>query len=137
MEIFAKDTTLSLSERLTNYFNKSLLAGSYKLKDSFVTFKENGELTGLKNFTRYQIHNYFGTLHPYLEKDVVYFFDKGGKSISYNWKFKKNQLVLTDFTYPTKEQYLSNKKKGLSGDYYVLGNSMLVLTKDKKPSYKK
>lgn len=129
-KIMIKNTNLNYSEIITNHFNKLLLAGTYKTKnDSLVHFKKNGEIVGLKGFKRYKVNNYFGTFHPFLEEDVVLMYDEEGKTTHYNWKIYNKKLVLTAFESPTKKQYMANRKKGMIGDYYVLGKKKIVLSK--------
>jgi len=70
-----KDESHKISTNITNYFNKELLSGDYisqKTKRK-VEFSKNGGLKGFKNFTQFQVRNYFGTHHPHRNLDVIFF----------------------------------------------------------------
>ena len=50
---------------ITDYFNEQLFQGKYinKETEKEVVFGENRQLTGIKDFSSYEVRNYFGTLH--------------------------------------------------------------------------
>lgn len=85
---------MKLDSNITDYFNKELLTGEYILDSRKVNFHPNGQISGLQDYSNYQIRNCFGTLHPFRGADVV-FLSSEGQVDSWKWEFKGNDLVLT------------------------------------------
>ena len=93
-----------IGDNVTTYFNTSLLSGKYKssAQGKIIEFHEDGSLIGLDGYDKYEIRNYFGTLHPYGNLDVITFFEsKTNKYKEYNWKFKDEVLILTELVNET------------------------------------
>ncbi|MDQ3111831.1 MAG: hypothetical protein M3R17_18235 [Bacteroidota bacterium] len=82
------------SKNITSYFNEHLLAGAYLAEVKAVTFLSNGIVTGFQNYTTYEVRNYFGTSHPFKNRDVVILKGKGVEDY-WEWKFENDTLVLT------------------------------------------
>lgn len=115
-----------IGSNVTKYFNFKLFAGSYQnIKDNKeVVFKPDGALIGFEKYDTYQIRNYFGTLHPHKNLDVITFSNSTTKvSKQFNWTFKNGQLKLTEFI---RESIIYNGEKVITDDY-VLGSEKLIL----------
>lgn len=93
------------STSFTNFFHDRLFAGTYKLigTNEKITFTNTGKVTGLQNFYRYEVDNYFGTLHPYKNLDNILFsrnLPENSKEFSwelFKWEFNHDTLILTQF----------------------------------------
>jgi hypothetical protein len=86
---------------VTPYFNDLLFKGKYinvETKQE-VVFADNGKLIGIDGFNTYEVRDYFGTLHPHNNLDVITFSNFGNnyESKQYNWVFSENELILTEF----------------------------------------
>jgi hypothetical protein len=84
-----------IGTNVTNYFNEKLFAGNYYLKDTkdTIQFKPNGQILNWKKYDNFSVRNYFGTLHPFQNKDVIFL--KKEKEMDYwNWTFEENKLIL-------------------------------------------
>ena len=102
-------------------FNEIIFSGKYQLlaDSNLVEFKGDGTLIGLEDFSNFQVNNYFGTLHPFSNKDMVSLYNES-KRESYHWEFRKEKLILTQFkrdsvisnglTYPSEDFILGEKK---------------------------
>ncbi len=115
-----------IGNNVTKYFNEKLFAGSYQNTkgNKDVIFKSDGELVGFEKYDTYQVRNYFGTLHPHKNLDVITFSNSTTKeSKQYNWKFKNEQLTLTEFI---RETIIYNGKKVITDDY-ILGTEKFKL----------
>lgn len=109
------DKVHKISSNITSYFNEMLLSGVYydsKTKRP-VEFKKDASLNGLGEYEEYKVRDYFGTLHPHQNLDVIYLRKKGQKYFDqFNWKFEKNKLVLTDFIWiDSTEKYALGKEQ--------------------------
>lgn len=115
-----------IGSNVTKYFNEKLFAGSYQniAGNKEVIFKPDGKLIGFEKYDTYRVRNYFGTLHPHKNLDVITFSNSTTKeSKQYNWKFKDGQLTLTEFI---SETIIYNGDKVITDDY-VLGSEKLEL----------
>lgn len=115
-----------IGENTTNYFNKHLFAGKYvnEKTNQIVEFKNNGKLTGINGFDSYEVRNYFGTLHPHKNLDVVTFFNtKTNDYKQYNWVFSNKELTLTEFIY----EKISYDSETYNGDNMILGEEKIKL----------
>ena len=95
-----------------------------EVKKSKVFFGANGKLTGVDGFDSYQVRNYFGTLHPHKNLDVVTF--KNSETNEYkdfNWVFSGNSLRLTAFII---EKVIHNGKT-YDGDQLILSTETMNL----------
>jgi len=105
---------LKIQRVLTEYFNKNILSGQYKLskKGGTVYFKEDGKLEGIEGFKNYNLDIYFGTYHPFKNLDIVYLEDhESGKLAYFNWKINSDNLVLTEFSREESESFYLGKRK--------------------------
>jgi hypothetical protein len=102
---------LKLDSAITTYFNEALIAGNYTNGHSSVTFSADGTVSGFADYTHYQVRNYFGTLHPFNNLDVI-LFENATLSDYWSWNFEANELILiklkpdwetTDAYWPTNE----------------------------------
>lgn len=115
-----------ISNNITTYFNEKLVSGTYYNlnNNEMVTFEKNGELKNFNGFDKYEVRNYFGTLHPHKNLDVITLTDsKQNTYKQFNWKFKDDKLILTEFIHETIE-YKGKKEKT---DGLVLGNNIIEL----------
>jgi len=91
-----EDKRMKLDKNITRYFNQKLMTGKYLFNRSLdtVVFKENGIVSGFRNYTNYSVRNYFGTSHPFNEMDVLVC---SNNSITdyWSWKFEQDVLILT------------------------------------------
>lgn len=127
---FTKENTdfYVIGKNVTDYFNKMIFEGKYVISgtESHVTFGQNGILKGFDSFDTYEVRNYFGTLHMHKNLDVITFGNKTNNDFKeYNWVFKDDQLILTEFIY----EKVSYKGKIYDGDYLILGEEKIVLRK--------
>lgn len=112
-----------LQPNFYSYFIDSLISGEYELikNDSKIMKLENtGTVSGFKNYNKYKIHDYFGTLHPFRPEDVIVFEDTTivhngngppGNIDIYSWEFKKDTLILTEMLTETYESYYNGTVK--------------------------
>lgn len=123
-----------IGSNVTKYFNEKLFAGNYLNGNKKVVFKPNGELIGFEKYDTYQVRNYFGTLHPHKNLDVITFSNSTtNKSKQYNWKFDDGQLTLTEFI---SETIIYNGEEVITDDY-VLGSEKFKLNTLSKTKLKK
>ena len=117
-----------IGKNVTEYFNQQLFKGKYFIKNAKgeVVFKADGSLIGIDKFDTYEVRNYFGTLHMHKNLDVITFKNKNDNEFKqYNWVFKNDQLILTEFVY----EKITYNGKVYDGDYLVLGKDKIVLNK--------
>ena len=106
------------------FFIDSLISGKYEplMNDndiSILELKPSGQLSGFKNFNKYIIHDYFGTLHPYGGEDAIIFEDTtivndgNGPPTNmevYSWEFNEDTLILTEMLTEDHERYYKGTK---------------------------
>lgn len=115
-----------IGKNVTEYFNKELFEGKYidEKSGKEVVFEKNGQLRGVQGFDSFEVRNYFGTLHPHKNLDVISFRNgERNEWKQYNWVFSNDELLLTEFVY---EQQIIDGKS-YHGDDMVLGNQRIVL----------
>ena len=120
------DKVHKISSNITKYFNDKLFAGSYQniKENKEVIFQPNGEVIGFEKYDTYQVRNYYGTLHPHKNLDVITFSNSTTKeSKQYNWKFNEGHLILTEFI---SETIVYNGEKVVTDDY-ILGTEEIEL----------
>lgn len=115
---------------VTHYFNEFLFKGKYinvETKQE-VEFAENGKLIGIEGFNRYEVRDYFGTLHPHKNLDVITFeiLGVGYKFKQYNWVFLEEELILTEFI---PEKWEDENGDLYDGDDFILGKEKIRLKK--------
>ena len=118
-----------IDKNVSNYFNIHLFEGKYINKDTNqeVVFGNNGHLSGIDDFDFYEINNYFGTLHPYKNLDVIFFMNADiGRFKSYNWVFSNDELLLTEFV----REKIMHDGETYDGDYFVLGKEKIRLKRE-------
>ncbi|OJJ23313.1 hypothetical protein BKI52_02845 [marine bacterium AO1-C] len=108
---------IDLQANVYAFIINKLIKGKYKPllpnnPSSKMKLNANGTITGFKNYNKYQIHDYFGTSHPYRPEDAIIFRDttiiNSGKGPPTNigifsWEFKQDTLILTKMF--TKDYY--------------------------------
>lgn len=116
---------------VADYFNKNIFAGKYidRTTNKEILFTENGELLGIDGFNKYNIRNYFGTLHMHKNLDVVYLYNDSNEYKEYNWVFADDELLLTEFIYET---VLDENGISHEGDYLILGEEQIRLKKSSR-----
>lgn len=82
------------STNFTHYFNEKLIAGNYILNSKEINFSVDGK-TNFLDYTSYNVKNYFGTLHPFNNLDVIMLKKENGDLDYWNWEFNDQQLILT------------------------------------------
>lgn len=123
------DKVHKLSSNMTHYLNKEIISGIYlnQKTNSKVEFLANGKLKGIGNFMEYEVRNYFGTLHPYKNFDVLFLWNRKEDSMQqYNWRFERDNLVLTEF----ENELVKRNGKDVITDYFVLGKRIIKLKKE-------
>lgn len=98
-----------IRKKFHQLFIDSLIAGEYKsLEDgSIMKLLPDGTMCGFKKYNEFDIHDFFGTLHPFEDYDEITFMDTNyigtnvwphpiEKSRYFNWVFKQNKLTLTE-----------------------------------------
>lgn len=125
-----------IGRNVTDYFNANLLAGSYGLKGQSrkVTFEPNGTISGLPAYDKFEVDNYFGTHHPFYNKDVVRLHKTDSSGWKwYNWVFSGDDLTLTEFVPELMEEggeYRGREDTVHSvSDFYILGDEVIRLKK--------
>jgi len=128
-EILAIRNFFKVKDKFNQLFIDSLIAGEYKnsnFKNERITFSTNGKIQGFKNYNRFYLHDYFGTINPY-GNDAILFEDttildrpKGKliykKECAFRWRFLGDTLILTKLE--TDMKYL--------GEIYYLGKSKII-----------
>ena len=125
------DKVHKISSNITEHFNLKLFSGNYtnKKTNKEVVFKKNGQLTGIDNFDSYEVRNYFGTLHPHNNLDVITFIDSSTNEYKQlNWKFNNDVLTLTEFI----PEIVNRFGKKTPTDNFVLGKKKIELKAMKK-----
>ena len=119
------DSTIHIFNRkppvsdLISIFNK-LIAGTYKLKGSDVVFMETGALSGLDNFSRFELTIDFWE-YPPGDFDSILLTRDDGTSEYRKWEIQGDNLILTELERSVDEE---------SGMYiYKAGSKLLKLTK--------
>lgn len=123
------DKVHKLSSSMTKFLNEEIISGTYlnQKTNTKVKFLESGELKGLGDFTEYEVRNYFGTLHPHKNLDVLLLKNKTEDLMKqYNWKFEGDNLVLTEF----KNEIIKRNEEDMMTDYFVLGKEIINLQKE-------
>ena len=123
------DRVHKISSNVTKYFNKEILYGTYidQMTNNKVEFLETGKLKGIDGFSEYEIRNYFGTLHPYKNKDVLFLRNRKEDSIKqFNWKFEGDILILREFVH----EMIQRNGEDVLTDYFVLGDEIIILKKE-------
>ncbi len=121
-----QDRVHKINSNITTYFNENLISGNYQNlnNNEIVTFEKNGNLKNFNGFDKYEVRNYFGTLHPHKNLDVITLTNsKQNTYKQFNWKFKDNKLVLTEFIHET----IDYKGKKEITDGFVLGKNRIEL----------
>jgi len=126
---FSKENTdfFIIGKNVTEYFNKELFKGTYfNIDNKNKVIFNKGSLSGVGKYDTYEVRNYFGTLHPHKNLDVITFKDgRNNEFKQYNWVFEKNQLILTEFIY----EKITFNGETYDGDDLVLGNKKMILEK--------
>ncbi len=118
------------SNNVTEYFNQKILSGDYVniSTNEKITFTKDGKIKGLKGYDSYRIRNYFGTLHPHNNLDVVRLINSYNNTTKeLNWVFKNDKLILSDF----KVEIVKRFGKMTPTDNYVLGKKIMILKVNK------
>jgi len=113
------------------FFSKKFFVGDYTIispkdrKGDAVYFYEEGN-TNFENFENYEPNIYFGTQHPFNNKDVISFSREYKIDVKYwyqfyNWRFNNDTLIL--------RPYHINDDKGAG---WELGNEEIRLLKHNK-----
>lgn len=89
------DKVHKTSTNFTKYFNENLIAGQYNLNDKEVRFLEDDRVENFQNYKTYQVRNYFGTYHPFQERDVLVLTTTEGEVDYWEWKIIGKNLILT------------------------------------------
>jgi len=113
-------------KKISEYFNKQLLAGVYTNKETNlnVIFYPNGTIEGLDSFTNYNIENYFGTYHPHNNFDVLQLSNHiENYPKDYNWVFSDSILRLTAFV----PKMTKRNGKLVHDESWIPGNNTIVL----------
>jgi|GEM_PF-3125430 len=114
----------NLEHNFYEFFIDSIISGTYKslTKSNEVKTLElwKANLTsGLKNYNKYSIHDYFGTLHSFGGNDAIMFEDTTiippGNApptniVYYNWTFNGDTLTLTEMLTENYERYYLGTK---------------------------
>ncbi|MFT5820346.1 MAG: hypothetical protein ACI8ZM_001585 [Crocinitomix sp.] len=105
-----------LKTKITEYFNKNLLAGTYisQVKDTLF-FMPNGKIIGWNAYDEFAVDVYFGTSHSFKNLDMLMLRNQDALDF-YQWEFKKEQLILTEFVADT---ILYNNEWVEKGDYVL------------------
>ena len=85
-------------------------------KEKMMLLNPDGTCSGFKDFTLYEVDNYFGTLHSFDNHDMIFFTKKdstGSYQEYYAWKFKGNDFILTKMepASPDAIDYVETKTK--------------------------
>lgn len=85
----------SIRNEVIDYFNDKFFNGKYRniQTEEVVIFDGKGNVSGLKDSEKYETNVYFGTSHPFKNRDVIYF----DRRNFYNWIFEEDKLILTKF----------------------------------------
>jgi hypothetical protein len=114
----------NLEHNFYTFFIDSLISGTYKPLAKSNDFKilelGKADLTsGFKNYNKYSIHDYFGTLHPFDGNDAIIFEDTTitplrnvppTNIVFYSWKFNGDTLLLTEMLTENHERYYLGEK---------------------------
>lgn len=115
-----------ISDRITEYFNENLLTGQYinPKNKKVIIFKKNGDLINFEGFDKYNVRNYYGTLHPHNNLDVLTLKNSSTNKLEQlNWKILNDKLILTEFI----PEIVTRFGKKTMTDNYVLGKKKIEL----------
>lgn len=90
----------ALGDHLSLVYAKEIISNVYFRKDNKdkVVFYENGSVVGLEGYSKYVVDNGFGTLRPYGNNDIIYFYDSLTQNTDvFKWEFKGDNLILYSF----------------------------------------
>lgn len=116
----------TIGDEVTGYFNEQLFKGKYIDLESNeeVVFGSEGKLAGIAHFDSYAVRNYFGTLHPHKNLDVVTFRNNDRNEFKqYHWVFSRNELILTEFVV----EQITHNGETFDGDYFIPGSKKIRL----------
>jgi hypothetical protein len=112
----------------TTFFNKHILSGEYEVerpntkRAKRVIFSENGGLTTMGDYDRYEINAFYGSRHPYTESDALLIWNSRNDSTKVlAWKYKDKNLLL--FNVVDDEEY--------PGEVFRKGSEFMTLKKIK------
>jgi hypothetical protein len=109
----------SIDKGVEELFNVVLISGKYLYKkNDTIAFEKNGQIKNFKNYTNFEIDNYFGTNHYFGNLDNIALISENSRE-TWNWKFIDNILIL-------------NKIKPKNDDYekgFYLTNEIIKLKK--------
>lgn len=114
-----RNQTFVLQQAFRRYYSQKVLCGTYKSMQGLqnLVFHENESVTGLEGFNKYYLNDYFGTLHPFNENDVLVFRDTTNTQKApryFAWQFKNDQFILQEMANdPTKNQDFDRKGEKL------------------------
>lgn len=124
------------SANFTDFFHEELFEGSYEVigESNEVEFKKGGQIEGFQGFDRYEVDNYFGTLHPYDNLDNMTFY-RGNSGIKhdfdwekYYWEFHGDTLVLKRFSW----MELTYQGRRVRDEIWELSNETIKMVKIKE-----
>ncbi len=116
-------------DNVTIYFNQKILSGEYINihTNKKIIFTKDGKIKGFRGYDSYRIRNYFGTLHPHNNLDVVRLINtSNNKTMELNWKFKNDKLILSKFNVEIVDRFGEKTPT----DNFVLGKMMMELRKN-------
>lgn len=94
-----------------------LIVGNYEPNSDYngsqtMTLTRDGAVKGFKQFDTYRIHAYFGTRHPYDDKDAIIFENSKSKNDYeiYSWIFSDGILTLNQMYTPDGGDFYYNGK---------------------------
>ncbi|KAB1159744.1 hypothetical protein F7018_05395 [Tenacibaculum aiptasiae] len=113
-----------IEKSITRYFNEKIISGTYTYNNKIVVFDKNGDLKNFDKFNKYEVRNYFGTLHPHKNLDVITLINSENDEYQqFNWKFENDKLILTEFV----NEIIIDKEKKVVTDDFVLGKNKIEL----------
>lgn len=121
LKIIKQNDSFKIATGFYQLFIDSLIAGEYKSisNGNTLILNSDGSMIGFKQFTNYQIHDYFGTYHPFNNIDAICFedsrFNKSKNSLSspsnyFNWSFSDDTLTFIELITENNDDYQLGEK---------------------------
>ncbi|MCC5916432.1 MAG: hypothetical protein JJU02_03800 [Cryomorphaceae bacterium] len=113
-----------LEHNLYHLFINQIISGTYHPIVNYnnvntIELLTDGTTSGFKNYNKYSIHDFFGTLHPFSDDAIM--FEDSTKEVSglgppdyveyYKWEFKQDTLILTKYETKDHERFTVGHKQ--------------------------
>ncbi|PHR46510.1 MAG: hypothetical protein COA32_10220 [Fluviicola sp.] len=130
-KIIKIDTTdhFQIRNGLTNYFTQNIFTGKYIdiLNNDTIVFHSDGSITGSRKYISFKPNIYFGTSHPFRNKDVIYLYNNDSIISYLNWKYSDRFITFTYFSRKRNEDSFDLTNKSFKYQTITAPNTGLAI----------